>query len=445
MPLTASSRTNSVRARRRPLATLALVAAAALAVGCSEDLESGAACPALCPDQNVRVVDTTLDAAVALDTSLAGYPALGTEPYLLLAARGDTLDMRAVVRFDSLLERYTGGSVAGDTGIKITQIDSSYIIIDLDTAASLFPAAPITVEAYDVDTTAADTATDVLVGLFRPDRFLGSVTRAPADTTDSLRVPLDSATIRGKFTNRQRIRIGLRVVAPAPTELRVYAVEGASTSHPPPHLRYYPSPDTAVHPSTTPYSKTPADDPIAARELFDYTVVATAPNASGPDVLGVGGLPARRAYLRFDIPPAILDSATIVRATLLLTQRPAGGAAALDTFAVFPQVVTAGVAVTDVARALRFLGPAPGALDPLALDSLRVVPADSGVRSFEMLHVLQDWSFRPDTLAPRAIALRSSLEGSIPQQAAFFSTEAPPEVRPKLRISYVPRVPFGLP
>jgi hypothetical protein len=437
-----------VSASRRPLALLALLAAAALGAGCSEDLETGAACPALCPDQNVRIVDTTLVAAVTLDSTVAGYPALGTEPYLLVASRGDTLETRAVIRFDSLPSTYLDAE--GDT-LPITEVLDSRLRLQLDLTRSKLPTGAITVEAYDVDTTAADTILSAVTALFRPDRLVGSLTIDSADVEDSLFLPLADSAVLDKAVNRGRLRLGLRVSALASVQLRIVSTESGGTS-PFPRMSFDPSADTAIHPLIgPPQSDTPADQPAVARDFVDYTIVmASTPVAT--DALGAGGLPARRSYLRFDIPSAILDSATVVRATLLLTQRPAGGPDVRDTFAVYPHVVIAGVAVTDIARALDFLGPVPGVLspitgqpDPLALDSIRLAPGDSGTHSVEMVQVLQAWRFRPDTLAPRAIALRSSLEGSTPHEALFFSSDAPPEVRPQLRISYVPRISFGLP
>ena len=428
---------------------LAVLAAAALGAGCSEDLESGAACPALCPDQNVRIVDTTLVAAVSLDSTVAGYPALGTEPYLLVASRGDTLDTRAVIRFDSLPSTYLDAK--GDT-LPITEVLDSRLRLQLDLTRSRLPTGAITLEAYDVDTTAADTILSAVTALFRPDRLVGSLTIDSADVKDSLFLPLADSAVLDKAVNRGRLRLGLRVSALASVQLHIVSTENAGTTLFP-RMSFDPSADTAIHPFTgPPQSDTPADQPTVARDFVDYTIVMANGTPVATDALGAGGLPARRSYLRFDIPSAILDSATVVRATLLLTQRPAGGPDVRDTFALYPHVIVAGVAVTDVARALEFLGPVPGTLAPgsgladaLALDSITLAPGDSGTHSVEMVKVLQAWRFRPDTLAPRAIALRSSLEGSTPHEALFFSSDAPPEVRPQLRISYVPRVSFGLP
>jgi hypothetical protein len=50
---------------------------------------------------------------------------------------------------------------------------------------------------------------------------------------------------------------------------------------------------------------------------FDGFVVDEWP--PGPDdVLSVGGIPSARTFLRFDVPPGILNASTIVRATLLM-------------------------------------------------------------------------------------------------------------------------------
>jgi hypothetical protein len=270
---------------------------------------------------------------------------------------------------------------------------------------------------------------------------------------DTISVPLSNEFVAARIVNGQRLRVALRVLGGASVQLRVASRDNGNVVGP--QLIVDPAPgDTSVgNVSLSPTSRTPESDPQLASDFTDYTAVLTSTATSGPDVLALGGMPARRVFLRFQIPPAVLDSATIVRATLLLTQYPAPTFAVHDTFSIYPQVVTSGSAVTDVGRAAQFLGPPPGTAgglggtDPLALDSLAVAPADSGTRAIEMVSVLQQWRLRGDTLAPKAIVLRASsaFENVAPQQAYFFSTEGPPELRPQLRISYVPRVPFGHP
>jgi hypothetical protein len=51
----------------------------------------------------------------------------------------------------------------------------------------------------------------------------------------------------------------------------------------------------------------------------------------------------------------------------------------------------------------------------------------------------------PEEELPRAIVLRSSLEGEFPSEFYFYSSEAPASLRPRVEISYIPRVDFSLP
>ncbi|MFM8909782.1 MAG: hypothetical protein ACKOH8_04295, partial [Gemmatimonadota bacterium] len=80
-----------MRAFRRATIVAALFAAATLGA-CTEELRTSATCPGLCPGQQVPILDTVIDPAVVLDTTLHPFPVLGGESSLLLAARGDTLD-----------------------------------------------------------------------------------------------------------------------------------------------------------------------------------------------------------------------------------------------------------------------------------------------------------------------------------------------------------------
>jgi hypothetical protein len=46
---------------------------------------------------------------------------------------------------------------------------------------------------------------------------------------------------------------------------------------------------------------------------------------------------------------------------------------------------------------------------------------------------------------PRGLALRIALEGAQPAELRFFSRTAAPALRPKLRITYLPKSEFVLP
>jgi hypothetical protein len=191
--------------------------------------------------------------------------------------------------------------------------------------------------------------------------------------------------------------------------------------------------------TVAPRSTTPAA-PFVASDLADYLVVTKAPPDPPSDVIRVGGLPGRRAYFRFNIPSRIIDSSNVVRATLLITQRPNGlSPGPRDSVALEQFTVTAGPAVTDLSRALLFLT-APG-----KTDSTRLVAADSGTRSFEMINLVRAWRSTTADRTPRALALRTTTESLTGGQIDFFSIEAPVTVRPKLRLTYLPQQANGLP
>jgi hypothetical protein len=214
--------------RRPPFVVLALVVAGILAA-CTEDFQGGAACPALCPEQNVVVFDTTFD-PVELDTTVTGFPTHGTETELLLARRGDTVDTRPVIRFDSLPIYFNSGSPTADTVIQV--IDSPYVKLRINRASSVFTQ-PVTFEVFDVDTTsgdsafaANDTSTALERLLFRPDRRIGMITFDTAQITDSVRIPIDSLALLNKILNQQRLRLGFRATSTGPVQIRIVPMRG---------------------------------------------------------------------------------------------------------------------------------------------------------------------------------------------------------------------------
>jgi hypothetical protein len=410
-----------------------LLATAALFVSilsCSENLDSSGVCSVLCPPIGGDVKNITID-AVVIDTTVPSLSGLGTEVGLLLASRGDTLDTRVVVRFDSLPEKFTP---TGDTAQDITTVDSAYIRFTLDTL-SIKGAEPVTIEAYDVDTTANDTSTAAVLALFRPDRFISSQTFTRAQLTDTLKYFISDAVVLKKIQDRTALRIGLRATGPASSQMRFISAEGGFG----PNLFFRATPDTTTVPQTVaPFSKTPVGESILAANLTDYTVIAKAPPAAAPSLLAVGGLPARRVYVRFNIPDSIIDSATVVRATLLLNQLPNNAIDPTDTVLLLPEVVLAGTAVIDPAKAAQIIG-------SISVDTLRLTPGGSGVKNVELAQAFTLWHTQsPDSL-PRAIVLKSLTEGNTAIELRFSSSEDIAALRPRLRISYTAKVPLGLP
>ena len=425
--------------RRSPFVVLAFVVAGVIAA-CAEDYQGGAACPALCPEQNVVVFDTTFD-PVELDTTVSPFPTQGTETELLLARRGDTVDTRPVVRFDSLPIFFNSGSATGDTVIQITR--SPYVKLRINRPDSKFTQ-PVTFEVFDVDTTtgdsafaANDTSTALERLLFRPDRRIGTITLDTAQITDSIRIPIDSVRLLDKLVNQQRLRLGFRATSAGPVQIRIVAYEGGD----PPLLRFFPSADTTIAALTVfPRSKTPRSQVTLASDLTDYVHVIAFPPVPDASFLTVGGMPGRRTLIRFNIPARILDSSNVLRATLELTQRPVFSVDDTAKLTLYPLIVTAGNNITDPGRSA-FLTNAPGA----GFDSVQFAPGDSGVKVIEIVNALRAWSLPVSKTSQRAIVLRAGPEAFDPRFVSFFSSSAAANLRPRLRVSYSPVRSFGIP
>jgi hypothetical protein len=412
--------------------SLLLAGTFALLAACTEDLDGGSACPVLCPGQNVVVSDTIFD-GVVLDTVISGVPTLGSEGVLLLADRGDTLDTRVVLRFDSLTTTVFRNN--GDSAIRA--IDSAYIELRLGAATDKRVRAPVRIDLYDVDTTAADTSTAAIAALFRPDRLIGGTTFDTAQVKDSMRVFIDNAKLLAKITAKARFRVGLRISSDSAAVVRL----GSFDASLPAVLRYDPVPsDTAIDALTVALrSDTPPENTGLLVDLFDYTVIVKSPPPPQVGLLSVGGLPGRRTYMRFDVPSRILDSATVLRATLLLTQAPNRAIDPRDSVLVLPFMVSAGEEVTDIGRSTSLLSLFP-------VDTVRLAPGDSGLRQIEVAAAVRSWSTENNPFRQqRAIVLLSNDEGRGPFDVHFFSLEAPAALRPRLRVSYSLRTSFGIP
>ena len=418
---------------RNRVVAAATAVAALLVSGCSEKLESAGNCPALCPNQGIDIVTATLS-PVVLDTALSDVQPRGTEIAMLLAT-GSGIDVRGVIRFDTLDKRFARGNAAADSGFAIVQVDSAFLRLRIDTTSFVAPLA-VTVDAFDVDS--LDDPTDAQVStLFRPDRLLGSIT--VDSLVDSLRIPLDTAKLRERIQTAGRVRVGLRASAATPVQLRVLTLESSGSAR----LAYRVAQDTVVRTiSNVPQSLTPRGDANAS-ELADYSIIVSGTSAGSSGDIVVGGLPGRRTYLRFALPAAIVDSSTVTSAFLELTQRPAPGPFdALDSLQIEPTVVIAGAAVTDPGRASVLILPTGSFL----LDSLRLAPGDTGLRRIDVTRVVRAWKSQNPLDVPHALVLRSVFEGITPLEVRFFSSEAADLLlRPRLVVSYIPQVGFGLP
>lgn len=419
---------------------------AVLLGACTEQLESGSSCPALCPGQDLLVLDTVLTPAITLDSTVGSYPFLGFESPMLLARRGDTLDVRMIARFDTLVRDY---APAADTLRPIARVDSASVTLRLLRTSLPLPAT-FFLDAYDVrDSTAADSMPSALLAHFVPGRLLGTLQIDSANFVDSasVHIPLDTARLMSVIRDPgQKFRVGVRIRSTR--SVAVWVTSADEVAHGP-RLRFRPISETPGGADSTqvafvvfPTSSTPTRPLFANADYVDYTLVAAAPNLRAGGRFSVGGVPGVRSYLRFNLPPWITDSTFVIRAQLEFTQDPIYGLDQRDSIVIYPQLVIAGHAVTDLRRAASLLAPTGF----FVTDSIRRAPADSGKAAIEVNGLIRQWVTTNGVRAiPSAIVLRAANEGSSAVGLRFFGLGAAPALRPRLRISYVRNVNFGRP
>jgi hypothetical protein len=338
------------------------------------------------------------------------------------------------MRFDVLTTAYAPNRTGAVDSI--TTVDSVFLKIPLDTTGRR-GTGPVTIEAYDVDTTVSDTVPAVLRSLFRADRFIGSLSLTPSTTGDTIRVPLSKTVLAAKIAAKKRLRVGLRMVGGAgQLRLRAFTLGISATT-----LQYDPTTDTTYAPAVvTAQTTLPGGSEDVNIAYSTYGLIDVGSQAPGVGTLVVGGLPSYRTYMRFNLPLRITDSSTIVRADLVLTQQRSRFGNAGDTVAVYPLVPNATSEVSDLRRAIDLA--AEGRL--IGMDTTLLVPSDSGQKVFNVLTLARSWRTLAKSV-PRALALRIGFEGAQPAELRFFSAEAPAALRPKLRITFLPKSEFVLP
>jgi len=424
----------SLFVRFRALSVFAVLLTAVAVASCSEDIQAGATCPLLCPQGAPPLKDTIID-AVTFDTSIAGFPPLGFESSLVLARRGDTLDSRIVTRYDTLPVKY---SAAGqDSTIK--RIDSAYVTgmrFAEDSALTFRDSA--SVEVYDVTDAVDDTATAALLAEFTPANRIGVRKYGKGDKPDTLRIVLDTARVRLRVITTHRLHIALRMVTTGSEQVRIISHNSGEGIT----LTVRASRDTAVAALLiNPNSDFAPDKPFLSPAVADFNLIALG-SPPAANALRVGGMPWRRVMFRFRIPSRIVDSAGVIRATLFLTQRPMRtGSDAGDSVKLHVVPVIVSDLITDLHQMLEFAG----ATSSYSTDSVMLVPRDSVRRGLEIVNIVRSWRGQDTIRTPRAIALVLGTEGNRPAAVDFYSIEAPPGLRPQLRLSYVTKLNSGRP
>jgi hypothetical protein len=377
--------------------------------GCAEELTVPGHCPEFCPVGVPVVQDTIILANPGSDTTFAGYTGWDDLPAVLASANLPGGETRAWYRFPP---RPDSVSVSGvvDT-LKPYTIDSVVIGVNLVARDTALPGLVLYIHKipYTVDT---------LTDFATLDGYL-----TPATLIDSIAVP-DSAkrgpvkvTLKGSALDRLvfapedsgRLAIGVRLPVSAGTGVRLGTL--ASTT------------GTAQYAT---FVRVEAQDTTKRKQTISLTAIANGyvqdpPPTQDPDLLWVGRTPGSRSLIRFAVPAAILDSSTLIRATLEFT--PAEPLYGLPT----------DPAAMEVRAIIKDLG--AKSTPSFLLRGYQVLPfGGSAVFGIDVLKVVSLWGGAKPL--PQALIVSEQPEGGTFHQPVFFSSRSPAG-GPRLRITYV--------
>jgi hypothetical protein len=417
--------TAPLRGRLRALAAAA--AAALVLAACQERLTAPAECPSLCPGGSLDVRDTLVLPMAGRDSTFPPEPELGyadrelaSSIRLATTTDGDAFADVGVIRF---VPRDTSFLVR-DTLRLVTSVDSVFI--------------GFTVQALDT------TANGLQIGVYRfPDPAAAASGITWTQTQAVLQPQFRIATIaipdtleRGETVQaefrgaaldllsfpgpgRDTLAVALVLEGPQATGLRVAGISSTGVPSFRSHVK-------AVQGDST-YSTV-----IARTPAFTSFVSPQADVPADPALLAIGGVPAKRSIVRFELTPFLRDSIGIVRAVLELTPaEPVVGLGAVD-----PVVVRARGLLVDLGAKSPLV---PETSLPAAVDT--AVVGAAGLLELDVTRLVRTWQ----TVEGRPAALQLNLapEGGSFGRALFGSTRA--GIAPRLRITYATQFPFEAP
>jgi hypothetical protein len=394
----------------------AFLALATAITGCQERLTAPAECPELCPGGESRMLDTTLTPLSGSDTSYVGFVGRQSAASLLSSNGLPASEDRAVYRFN-----VRGDSIEVRDTLRAYTIDS--VVLGLTLAARDTLVNGLKLYLYRIDP-----SVDINTTFTAIEQQL-----VPEAIIDSIAVPdtLNAGAVQTVLTGAELAKVALppgdsavlalavAISAAEPTGVRLGSAAGGAGARFATHA-------TVDVPDTGAVRRQTISPPLA----FNAFVTA-APLVPDPNFLTVGGEPSSRALVRFDLPPSIEDSGTIVRATLELIPREPilglrGDPARLQAAALLADIGAKSPITSDA----RFI--TTGTLEVGSADTVRL----------DVTSIVQLWQ---TTTRPEAVFLSLQPEGGSFSRPAFGSTRSGTVGAPRLRLTYLRPFPFENP
>lgn len=386
-------------------AALALATAVALGA-CQERLTLPVECPGLCPGNGMVIRDTVIEADFGRDSSFAGYLGYNDVPGMILTNASAAGTAHAIVAFAGPSETFELGGVNYEYTVDSVLI--SLGVIGRDTLI-----APPRLLLYRVpvglDST---TAIGELESHFTPQNLIDTLHIADTLQVGYLNLVLSGDELAKLATppaDSGRLAFGVAVDGDQPTGVRLGS--RLTIGYGPTIINYITleSEDTTI-----------LKQFIAPNVTYSASVRDTEP-VSDPDLLVIGGTPTRRSIVRFTLPPAIEQSATVLRATLEMTPARPHYDLAFDA------------SWLDVRLAVVDLG--FRSIPVAAAAGTAQLPAEGlAVTGVEVTSILNTWRTQP--AVPRLLYLSITPEGQAYAEPVFHSTRSSQSGRPRLRITY---------
>jgi hypothetical protein len=383
---------------------LALLSFAAVAVlaSCTERLTTPADCPDQCPGSSLIVRDTVIEAIFDLDSTYTGYIRATDIPALLVSNGLAAGDARAWVTFP----RRADSVFLDGLQHKLT-VDSAAIAFNVIGRDSAVDGTELVLHrispAVDTNTTFAE-----LEAQLTPASILGAIAINDTGTARLVFAGDDLPLIDVFEADSFRLGIGLSLQAPSPTGVRLASLNFSSRP-----------------PAMTVYGRIEIADTGRQRQTLTATAdsanyIIDVPAPPGQQLIFLGGRSGSRAILRFTPPPALKDSAIILRATLELT--PAGPLPGLRND---PASLEIRGVLADVGAKSPYLA---------GLGRSVSIPVDSsGVQIVDIREIVGTWFV--EGAPPSALVIGINPEGGSFARPAYFSSRSPTG-RPRIRITY---------
>lgn len=395
---------------------LPLLAASMLLVGCEEELTVPGQCPELCPGGQPVVRDTIVLAIEESDSSFFGYTGRGSVTSLLVSNGLAAGEARAWVEFpvrpDSIqmsdsTRVYTTDSVR----ITFSMTGRDTTVDDLKVYLHRVP------RTLDSSSTFADIDQHLVAGTLIDSIIVPDSVRSGSIS----RLITDSASLANLIpaADSGRLALGLRLVAEAPTGVRLSAILGSGGA------------------SFITYGRVAVADTSRRRQTISLSAADNGFALQGqeapsdPDLLYVGRVPSARTILRFPIPEFFDDpSVVLVRATLELTPS-------------LPIVGLKGdAAVVDVRGVSKDIGAKSSPV--LTISGSATLPVDSSeLFGIDVLNLVRFWRLSEDPLPP-VFLLAMVPDGGSFHRPVFRSTRSA-DGKPRLRITYLRPTPVEQP